>query len=91
MKEGKQIKCFSEEHKEKDAISYCPECRVYMCNKCDNAHSSLLKNHHHPYNLNKDEEIFTGYCKEKNHINKLEYYCKNHNQLCCATCLCKLN
>ena len=85
-----QKKCFTDEHKEIDAISYCPECRIYMCNKCDNAHSSLLKNHH-SFNLNKEEEIFTGYCSEKDHRDKLEYFCKNHNQLCCAACIAKLN
>ena len=41
--------------------------------------------------MNKEEEIFTGYCLEKNHPNKLEYFCKNHNQLCCAACISKLN
>ena len=86
----KQAKCFTEEHKEIDAISYCPECRIYMCNKCDNYHSPFFKNHH-PYKLNREEEIFTGYCKEKNHPMKLEYFCKNHNQLCYLVCLCKLN
>ena len=83
-------KCFTEEHKDIDAISYCPECRNYMCNKCEKTHSSFLKNHH-PYFLNKEEEIFTGYCKEKNHPNKLSYFCKNHNVLCCSACLSKLN
>ena len=53
-------------------------------------HSPLFKSHH-PFNLNKEEEIFTGYCKEKNHSNKLEYFCKNHNQLCCVACIAKLN
>ena len=86
----RQAKCFTEEHKEIDAISYCPECRIYMCNKCDNYHSPFFKNHH-PYKLNKEEEIFTGYCKEINHPNKLEFFCKNHNQLCCAACIAKLN
>ena len=52
-----------------------------MCNKCDNTHSSFIKIHH-TIKLNKDEEIFTGYCKEKNHPNKLEYFCKDHNKLC---------
>ena len=41
--------------------------------------------------LNKDEDIFTGYCQEENHPNKLIYFCKDHNQLCCAACLCKIN
>ena len=87
----KKIKCFTEEHKEIDAISYCPECRVHMCNKCENLHSALLKTHHHPYKLNKEEELFTGYCKEKDHPNKLEFFCKTHNQLCCGLCIAKLN
>ena len=84
-------KCSLEEHKEINAIKYCPECRIYMCNKCDTTHSSLLKNHHHPYKLNKEEEIFTGFCKEKNHPYKLEYFCKTHNQLCCGLCTVKFN
>ena len=85
-----KIKCSSEEHKEINAISFCPECKIYMCNKCENLHSSLLKNYQ-ANKLNKDEEIFTGYCKEKNHQIKLEFFCKNHNQLCCSVCIAKLN
>ena len=85
-----KIKCFSEEHKEIDAISFCPECKIYMCNKCDNIHSSFFKNHH-SYNYRKDDEIFTGLCKEKDHNIKIRYYCKNHNQLCCVACIAKLN
>ena len=46
-----RIKCSLEEHKEIDAICTCPECGIYMCNKCENLHSSLLKKHH-PYKLN---------------------------------------
>ena len=34
--------------------------------------------------------IFTGLCKEKNHPYKVEYYCKNHNQLCCIACIAKI-
>ena len=36
------------------------------------------------------DEIFTGYCMEKDHNEKLEFFCKNHNKLCCASCLCKI-
>ena len=85
------IKCFTKEHKEIDAISYCQECQIYMCNKCENYHSSFLKNVHHTFNLNRLDEIFTGFCKEKNHPNKLKYFCKNHNKLCCGLCIAKLN
>ena len=84
-----QKKCFSEEHKEINAISFCPECKIYMCNKCENYHKPFFKNHQ-IYKLNNEDEIFTGYCKEKNHQIKLEFFCKDHNQLCCAACIAKL-
>ena len=84
-------KCSLSEHKEIDAIIYCPECKIFMCNKCDNNHSSLFKLHH-KYKLDKDDinNIFTGFCKEENHLEELEFFCKNHNKLCCASCLCKI-
>ena len=61
-----------------------------MCNKCQNLHSELFDSHH-IYKLNQNlKEIFTGFCKEKNHNKELNYFCKNHNALCCAVCLCKI-
>ena len=60
--------CSLKDHKEIKAIIYCHECKNYMCNKCDNIHSGLCPNHH-KYNLDKDlKEIFTGFCKEQNHL-----------------------
>ena len=84
-------KCSSEEHKEKDANFYCVQCQVNMCNNCMNFHSKLLKNHK-VVSLDKNiDEIFTGFCKEKNHNNTiLNYFCKRHNQLCCAECISKI-
>jgi len=31
-----------------------------------------------------------GLCNEPNHKDKLDFYCKSHNKLCCAACLCKI-
>ena len=43
------------------------------------------------YTISKNNQgIFTGLCQEVNHKNKLEFYCKNHNKLCCAACLSKI-
>ena len=86
-----QIKCFSEEHNKIEAIFFCSECKIYMCNGCEKKHTSFFKKHN-VYNLNKKngDEIFTGICMEKNHLNKLEYFCKTHNQLCCGLCITKL-
>ena len=84
------IKCSSKEHEKVDAISYCQQCNAYMCNKCDNFHKNLFQ-FHISYNINNNvNEIFTGYCKEKGHNNKIEYFCKVHNQLCCDACIIKI-
>ena len=88
--ENKKKKCSLKKHSEIDAINYCQECRIYLCNKCKNHHSEIFEIHH-LYNLDKDiNEIFTGYCKEKYHNISLRYFCKNHNQLCCAECITKI-
>ena len=83
-------KCSSKEHQEIEAVFYCQNCNIYMCNKCEKFHSNIFENHLKlPINKNK-EEIFTGLCKGKDHQNKLVFFCKNHNKLCCSSCLCKL-
>ena len=83
-------KCSNKKHSEINAISYCSDCNLYLCNKCTNIHYEYLEIHH-IYNLDSNnQEIFTGKCYELNHKNDLEFYCKNHNQLCCAVCLCKI-
>ena len=83
-------KCSSIEHKEIDANSFCGECKIYMCNKCETFHSKLFSTHK-TFILDKEiGDIFTGYCKEEKHNNELQFFCKTHNQLCCAVCLCKI-
>ena len=82
-----QKKCSQKKHADINAISYCQECNKYMCNKCENMHNELFEDHH-IYKLNENiNEIFTGICKEPNHKNELEFYCKNHNKLCCSYCI----
>lgn len=82
-------KCFSKDHEETPSF-YCMECEIYMCKNCKDLHSKLFK-YHKEYSLDKDINlIFNGYCKEKNHLDILEYYCKTHNKLCCSACIAKI-
>ena len=82
--------CSLPEHSTIEAVIYCQECRIFMCNKCEKIHSEICKKHHQ-YKLDKNiKDIFTGFCKEKNHINELEYFCNSHNKLCCAECITKI-
>ena len=87
--EIKNTKCSFKKHKE-NAISYCQKCNRFMCNKCSNLHQELFDDHQInslEQNLN---EIFTNICKVNEHPIKLQYYCKNHNILCCAACVTKI-
>ena len=89
MNESKN-KCSLKEHSEIDAVVYCQECKIFMCNKCEKTHPEICK-FHHIFKLDKNiKEIFTGFCKEKNHINELNYFCKTHNKLCCLGCIAKI-
>ena len=40
--------------------------------------------------MNEKNEIFLDKCKVENHNYKLEFYCKDHNNLCCLACICKI-
>ena len=87
-----QKKCSMIDHKEIIAISFCVDCKIYMCNKCEKFHSELFKNSHEIIEINNNNitELFTGICDEKNHSDNLIYFCKNHNKLCCDKCLIKI-
>ena len=90
--EKENKKCFNTEHEESEANSYCIKCNTYFCKKCEALHSKLFK-FHETILLDKIniEDIFTGYCKEEDHNSQeLEFFCKTHNQLCCAICICKI-
>ena len=85
-------KCSSNIHKEDKAILFCQECRIYMCDKCNNYHSKLFQNHT-LFKIGKDldnKESFNGLCKEENHSVELKYFCITHNILCCAECIIKM-
>ena len=83
-------KCSLQEHNNTNAIIYCESCKVYMCNKCENLHTKLFP-YHKVFKSDKDiNEIFIAHCQEEGHYNKLEYFCKSHNQLCCAACIAKI-
>ena len=89
--EAKNKKCSSKKHLEIDAVYYCQECKIYLCNKCQNLHLEYYDNHQ-LYNLDKDDlnEIFIDLCQLSNHNVKCQYFCKTHNILCCAFCITKI-
>ena len=83
-------KCSSKEHENIEANSYCHECKIYICKKCENIHSILFQNHLLSKTTDDLDQIFTGICKVKGHSDKLKYFCKTHNVLCCAACISKI-
>ena len=86
--EIQNAKCSSSKHSEINAVSYCPECNKYLCDKCLNYHAETED--HEVIDLNQKNEIFIDKCKIENHNDKLEFYCKEHNTLCCTACITKI-
>ena len=87
--ESQRKKC--SEHKDINANIYCKKCEIYMCNKCETHHSKLFKNHQGFILNSNSEDIYNEFCEEKEHQNnKLNYFCKNHNKLCCGLCIAKI-
>ena len=85
--ENPKNQCSLPDNKNTNAISFCQKCNIYMCNKCQNLHTELFKIHQ-TVNLTKEiDDFFPGICKNENHLNNLDFYCKTHNQLCCAGCI----
>ena len=87
-------KCSFLEHGNIDAIGYCNECDIYICEKCKDYHNNLIEIYHNKTNTilmnkeNNEEDI--EICYEQNHHEKLEYFCKTHNKLCCRACVTKI-
>ena len=83
-------KCSSKEHSNINAFLFCNNCQVYLCKKCESFHSNLFHNHS-LFKLDQDiKDIFKKKKKKDNHNQILEFYCKTHNELCCASCICVL-
>ena len=83
--------CFLPEHSKNEAILFCFGCKIFMCNKCEKQYSERCKNHSIiKFDNNNQKDTFIGYCLEKNHLKELNYYCKQHNILCCAQCITKI-
>ena len=85
-----QKKCSLKDHSNINAVAYCQKCEIYMCNKCNKVHQDLCTNHS-DYIVNDNiNELFNEICKEEKNHSKLNYYCKNHNKLCCLSCIAKI-
>ena len=74
--EATKKKCSLLEHKEIDAILFCEECKIYLCNKCESYHSKLFPIHH-TYNSEKDlMKYFQVFAKKINIMKNLNFFVK---------------
>ena len=88
--EAKTKNCFFPGHSNTEATIFCQDCKLFMCNKCENIYSEVCKTHK-KYKLDKNmKDLFIGLCLEENHLQELSYFCKTHNKLCCANCIAKI-
>ena len=81
---NKEIKCSTQNHENQKPYDYCIECNIFMCHQCFNNHKKNYNNHHLIDLFQNESKIFSYLCKED--FNKLEYFCRSDNQLCCSVC-----
>ena len=61
----KHKKCSTKKHIDINAISFCLECNIFMCNKCANYHNVIFEQHH-KYNSNENlNDILLEFAKKK--------------------------
>ncbi|XP_053373255.1 uncharacterized protein LOC123532090 [Mercenaria mercenaria] len=88
----------SDDDLNKEAITYCTECRSYFCTTCIDHHNKCLKSHtvldkvammsgqvkHQP--VDQSAMMLVGRCEE--HPGRaIEMYCPKHDIVCCTICL----
>ena len=84
-------KCSLKEHADIYVNIYCTKCEKFICDKCEAGHSKSFENHEIIILNEANENSSNEYCKEeKHHCFQLNYFCKTHNQLCCAACIAKI-
>ena len=72
-----QRNCSLKTHQENDAILFCYDCKIYMCNKCAKHHNEIFPEHQEYKLDNKNiKDIFIGLCEENGHLYELKYFCK---------------
>ncbi|CAC5383953.1 unnamed protein product [Mytilus coruscus] len=74
--------------KDRNAASWCMDCEESLCSYCVSSHKSFkgLKNHHIVDIKFRDSYSMLNLKCEK-HSKEPEYYCSQHEEICCRDCL----
>ena len=77
------------------SVSWCMECEEELCSECTEYHTNLkMARNHHVVDL-KLKTSYSALLKKPNLICKqhkycqIEYFCVDHDELCCRDCLAK--
>ena len=80
--ENGDIRCSLEKHSNKAAKVFCQDCKILMCEECNETHLDICKLH----NYHQLDKISTDKCKNAKHISEINFFCKAHNRLCNTKC-----
>ena len=76
--------------KESVAITVCEQCKISMCDQCLDDHKKLFEGHLSHDTSKNNGKTFINLCKKVNHEKKFDFFCKDHNELCCGGCVTKI-
>jgi len=80
--ENGEIKCSLEKHSNKAAKVFCQDCKILMCEECNEAHLDICKIHHYQQ-IGKSSN---DKCKDAQNIKEIIFFCKTHDRLCNTKC-----
>ncbi|KAL3884098.1 hypothetical protein ACJMK2_030320 [Sinanodonta woodiana] len=83
------------EHKSEPAVQFCVECKEGLCETCLKFHQKLsATKDHKTININEISnnlenllKLGNGFGCPKHASKEIEFFCKTHDIVCCATCL----
>lgn len=80
--ENIDFKCSLEKHSNKPAKVFCQDCKILMCEECNEAHLDICKIHHYQ----QIDKSTTDKYKNAKLISEINFFCKSHNRLCNTKC-----
>jgi len=78
-------KCSLGEHSKINAKAFCQECKILMCDECEDYHKEICDTHR-LHKLDKNVMNIKDLIEQAMKINEINFFCKTHNKLCYRKC-----
>ena len=86
--ENKNRKCSLGEHSKINAKTFCQDCKILMCDECEDFHKEICETHR-LHKLDKNIINIKDLLDQAMNLNEINFFCKTHNKFCYRKCKAK--